>query len=604
MLFHSEFIPTLTLPLHKRFSLAALLFTCCVFLQATASIGAEENRSVLVLYEQGRSSPAVALIDREIRAVLEKQTTYHIDLYVEYMETNLFTDPASQQTIREWYLQKYRDHQPDVIIAAGSTPIHFMIDARQKSFPGVPVIICGTTEHWKNRPELDSLFTGTWLDLDPEKTLDVALKLQPDTHQVLVVNGIGGLDKALEASFRRALRGYEDRLNVTYLSGLPMSTLLPRIQHAPEHTILLYGAITQDATGKRFIPATQSLPMVVGAANAPIFVLGDVLVGQGSVGGYVGSYAGQGRLAAEDAMRILGGERPQNIPIASGANTYVFDWRALKRWGLKERNLPVGSIVLNRQLTLMEQYGRYVIVGLLLLFAQLVLKLELLRQRAKERLIRHHLRESEALVRESEALVRESEARFREAQSIAQCGSWVWDLTENKTYWSDEMYCIMGLVPQSVTPTGSLIYQGSDQYYIAKLKHAADAHQPYMAEHRIVRPNGEERIVLETGHPKYDSLQRPVSMVGTLLDITDQRRAERVLRESEERFRSMADGAPVVMWMSGVDKLCTDANRGWLMFTGHSIEQERGNGWIEGVHPDDLQKCMSTYIEAFDKRMP
>jgi len=296
-----------------------------------------------------------------------------------------------------------------------------------------------------------------------------------------------------------------------------MSTLLPRIQHAPEHTILLYGAITQDATGKRFIPATQSLPMVVSAANAPIFVLGDVLVGQGSVGGYVGSYAGQGRLAAEDAMRILGGEKPQNIPIARGANTYLFDWRSLKRWDLKERNLPVGSIVLNRLPTLMEQYGRYVVVGLLLLFAQLVLILELLRQRAKERLIRHHLRESEALL--------------REAQSIAQCGSWVWKLTENKTYWSDEMYCILGLVPQSVTPTNSLIYRDSDQYYIAKMRQAADTRQPYLAEHRIVRPNGEERIVLETGHPKYDSLQRPVSMVGTLLDITDQRRAERVLRE-------------------------------------------------------------------------
>jgi len=235
-----------------------------------------------------------------------------------------------------------------------------------------------------------------------------------------------------------------------------MSTLLPQLQHAPDHTIILYGSISQDTTGKRFIPATQSLPMVVGAANAPIFVLGDVLVGQGSVGGYVSSYATQGRLAAGDAMKILGGEKPQNIPIASGANTYLFDWRALKRWDLKERNLPVGSIVLNRQPTLMEQYGRYVSIGLLLLFAQLILILDLLRQRAKERLIRRHLRESEALL--------------REAQSIAQCGSWVWKLTENKTYWSDEMYCIMGLVPQSVTPTNgpdisglrSVLYRQND----------------------------------------------------------------------------------------------------------------------------------------------
>ena len=238
----------------------------------------------------------------------------------------------------------------------------------------------------------------------------------------------------------------------------------------------------------------------------------------------------------------------------------------------------------------MNLHGRYLLVGLLLLFAQLFLILELLRQRAKERMIRHHLRESEALL--------------REAQSIARCGSWVWDLTENRMYWSDEMYRIMGLVPQSVTPTDKLIHQTADQDYIAKMKQSADTQQPFLAEHRIVRPNGEERLVLETGHPKYDSLHKPVSIVGTLLDITDQRLAERALRESEERFRSMADGAPIMMWMAGVDKLCTDFNLGWLMFTGRSIEEELGDGWIEGVHSDDLQRCMSTYVEAFDKRIP
>jgi PAS domain S-box-containing protein len=136
------------------------------------------------------------------------------------------------------------------------------------------------------------------------------------------------------------------------------------------------------------------------------------------------------------------------------------------------------------------------------------------------------------------------------------------------------------------------------------MKEASDTHQLYSAEHRIVRANGEERIVLESGQPKYDSQQRLVSIVGTLLDITEHRRAERVLRESEDRFRTMADGAPVMMWMSGVDKLCTDFNRGWLTFTGRSIEQELGNGWTEGVHPDDLQRCFTIYVEAFDQRRP
>jgi hypothetical protein len=101
----------------KSFRLTGFLFACLVLSQEARTANAEENRRVLVFYEQGRSTAVVALVDREIREVLEKQTTYHIDLYVEYMETNLFVDPAAQQKIREWYLEKYRDHQPDVIIA-------------------------------------------------------------------------------------------------------------------------------------------------------------------------------------------------------------------------------------------------------------------------------------------------------------------------------------------------------------------------------------------------------------------------------------------------------------------------------------------------------
>ena len=80
--------------------------------------------------------------------------------------------------------------------------------------------------------------------------------------------------------------------------------------------------------------------------------------------------------------------------------------------------------------------------------------------------------------------------------------------------------------------------------------------------------------------------------------------SEVTLRESEQRFRIVADAAPVLIWMSSVDKLCTFFNKRWLEFTGRSLEQEMGNGWAEGVHRDDLQKCLKTYTEAFDARRP
>jgi PAS domain S-box-containing protein len=91
-------------------------------------------------------------------------------------------------------------------------------------------------------------------------------------------------------------------------------------------------------------------------------------------------------------------------------------------------------------------------------------------------------------------------------------------------------------------------------------------------------------------------------VLSSILDITDRKRAEATLRESEERFRKLADTAPVMIWVSGPDKLCTFFNMVWLEFRGRTMEQELGNGWAEGVHPDDVDCCIATYSASFDAR--
>ena len=84
--------------------------------------------------------------------------------------------------------------------------------------------------------------------------------------------------------------------------------------------------------------------------------------------------------------------------------------------------------------------------------------------------------------------------------------------------------------------------------------------------------------------------------------IAERRARTNALRESEARFRSMADTAPVLIWMSGPDKFATFLSKPWLDFTGRALEQELGDGWAEGVHPDDRERCLATYADAFDAR--
>lgn len=80
--------------------------------------------------------------------------------------------------------------------------------------------------------------------------------------------------------------------------------------------------------------------------------------------------------------------------------------------------------------------------------------------------------------------------------------------------------------------------------------------------------------------------------------------AENALRESEERFRNIANATPVMIWLAGLDSLCYWFNAGWLAFTGRTLAQEAGNGWVQGVHPDDCQRCLDFYLRHFERRQP
>jgi PAS domain S-box-containing protein len=117
---------------------------------------------------------------------------------------------------------------------------------------------------------------------------------------------------------------------------------------------------------------------------------------------------------------------------------------------------------------------------------------------------------------------------------------------------------------------------------------------------RALRSNGEE-FPIEASISQAEAGGRKLFTV-IVRDETQRSRVEAALRESEERFRLVANAAPVMIWMSGPDKQCDYFNQPWLEFTGRTVKEELGQGWAEGVHPEDLRRCLETYGNAFERR--
>jgi signal transduction histidine kinase/ABC-type uncharacterized transport system substrate-binding protein len=341
-------------------NLFVTLLVAATSCQIRAAQDVHLNKRVLVIYEMNRSAPAVEALDEGLRKALNGHS---VDLYVEFMETNLFLDLASQREMQASYAHKYRDHMPDVIIAAGATPVQFMLEDREKDFAGIPLVVCGATQMPSGKHPKDN-FTGTWLSPDPLGTLRAALKLKPDTRNVFVVNGAAAVDTSVDDVMRKSFRDVRGNLTFTYLKGLPMPDLLSRLKDLPSRSIIMYGAVTQDTAGKRYFAASESLPMVLAAANAPVFVLAETMVGNGAVGGHVASFHAQGKLAGEQALQILQGKQTSSIPMVPTLNEDLFDAKALQRWGLQPSQLSSRKTLLNQPASFLERRGRA-----LLLFA-------------------------------------------------------------------------------------------------------------------------------------------------------------------------------------------------------------------------------------------
>jgi PAS domain S-box-containing protein len=533
------------------------------------------------------SSDIGALIDRTEAEIVAGNQPVHFSR--EYLDSASSLDDVHQKQTASYLVDKYRAHNFRLVIAIGEDALIFAERMRATLFPGGALSFFVANPHnellWRNS---QTATTGVIRKANYLPTLQMALQQNPGTSHVIVVAGSSD-DEAFDVKIaREQYREYASKLRFDYVEDTELSNLESQLALASPDTIILLLDFETEPNGDRFNLA-RVMPSISRAANRPIYGVLASEVGKGAVGGSVAVLGEAGRALGHEGVRLLQGEKPENIPIITGDfQRYVVDWQQLHRWGIKEKALPPDSILLNRQYSAWALYRARMLGLVAVLLIETILIVLLFRNVSRRR-------------RAQEALS-QKEKELAEVLRLARVGNWLWDVKNDSFTWSEELYRIHGMDPNASPPSftefAHLFTDESWSRLSAAMNKALETGSMPGLELELTRANGSRHWVRSVGEVVRGSHGLVTHLRGTAQDITSRKCAETKLQESQARLAAIVDSAMDAIIAVDQDQRILLFNASAELMFGCSAEGAIGSS-MERFIPESYRTEHKAHLRRF-----
>lgn len=298
-------------------------------------------------------------VNEGIRRVFDSSDLM-VNIRYEFMDTKHLRPEVIFERLREIYLVKYSLFQFDVVIATDNNALNFLLQYRDELFPDTPVVFCGINGFKDEMLQGATDFTGFAENSDFRGTVDIALKIHPDTENIAYVSGTSTSSLINQLRMKEIIPFYQDKYKMIDLSRLNPEQLKEKLRKLPEKTIIIYLSYYKMEDGT-FLTVQESTSLVFNNAGLPMYSPWEYTMGYGIVGGMMLSGSKEGERAAYYALKLLSGTPISELPVVKQSQIEpIFDHKMLDVHHIRRETLPTDSHIINEPQTLYYKYKYYI----------------------------------------------------------------------------------------------------------------------------------------------------------------------------------------------------------------------------------------------------